>query len=822
MKMEHLWIFALGICLATASPVFRQERMVGEDFVSTGNATIGDRWTVTQTRCRCYFDPSRFDCACCINGGCQCPEYSNEQCVQCGYGSFCGMKQPVIDGVVYDGWTGASECPCPDDPSDHTCACCINGGCLCPHNRHKCVQCGTDCGCDAGCGDGSCGYGPYGDSMYLNRDESSHDGGTPTFLRRNSPIPDSVDLGIGSGNIGDNQMTASSSVDYILGAHRGRLGMVSSYFGLGAWSALYLDQNQYLQIDLLYLTLITGVATQGRGGNSNLEYVTAYYFYYSNDGMLWFAYGGTEPMLLGGNSDADGIVRHNFEHGFHARYIRFSPQYYFGRISMRTEVYGIPPEIPEEERLGLANLALGNPAQFSSTYLPIYDARDAIDGIEDTGAAISEKQLGPWWYVDLLAHYHIFYVTIINIAPGVFDEPSTLKNFVVRVGDDPDIHRNPVCGHVYFELVPLGEMVQRDCRDHNGAPMSGQYVSIQLLTNEPAHLQLAEVLTYGVPKPLPGFYDMPDGSYYLGMESGAIDNAQITSSSHETGHEPFNGRLNRYYNAWIASDDDYHPYIIIDLLALHMITGIVTEGVPVPEESWVHSYMLDFSLDGNEFIPYMDTNGVAKEFEGNHDGYDIVPHVFDQPFVARLVKVMPTGWIRKPAMRIEIVGYKPEPVESDLEGHGVAVGGEECDSVDFDNLEGSIINPDICSAIFPENQDYFDPDEDARIEEFILQNLEVLLSDCLPPEILASIVCGVMYPDCGDFDEVMPACRQFCTHITDECSEELQPDSGSYGSQCGIMPENGHHDNSKCLNALDDDFDIPMNFFREFLAVTNM
>ncbi|XP_006825881.1 uncharacterized protein LOC102809369 [Saccoglossus kowalevskii] len=760
--MSQLWLLALVVWLTSASAMDKNKRAIGLD----QDETVADRWTASPFGCECYFDASRHDCACCIAGACQCPGDNKNKCVQCGYGSLCDQDQPVIEGVISDGWTGPNECACPEDPFDRSCACCTNGGCLCPHNHDKCTQCGNKCGCSDGCDDGLCGAVPSGSPISLDSDEGLPRDGLG-MLNERDPLPGSVPLGVESGLIRDSQMTASSTVDSILGPHRGRLGLYPSYYGLGAWSALISDNHQYLQIDLLYLTLVTGVATQGRSGTINAEYVTSYYIYYSEDGMNWLAFGDAEPLLMKGNSNPDDVVRHNLESGFHARYIRIAPQSYFGRVSLRVEVYGIPPEIPDEEIYGLANLALVKPAQLSSTLHTQFHARIAVDGVEDDGAAISKQQAQPWWYVDLLDHHHVFYITIVNVAAGVFNGLNSLENIVIRVGDDPDIHNNPVCGE-FEDMISLGEMVQVECLDHNGIPMSGEYVSVELKAEYPVHLALAEVLVFGVPIPLPGFSGLPDGSHYLGLESGLIDNSQMTSSSHDPAYPAFHGRLNLFQNAWMPSRDDPVPFIQIDLLHLHMLTAIVTQGVAIPKEYWVTQYQLQLSLDGHDFVPYMDANENVMDFEGNHDGHDIMPHVFNSPFEARVVRVIPKTWVRRPAMRIELIGYKinNEPIVPEPNGGGTGTG--TCEPIDYE----------LCSALLPYDYGHLPNllgvQGGSQFESAILEHiLHVIVSDCLEPEFLTLFICGLMYPGCDGSADVMLPCRQFCELVSSECAEEL-------------------------------------------------
>jgi len=86
-----------------------------------------------------------------------------------------------------------------------------------------------------------------------------------------------------SGAITDGQISASSEHSASLAAIRGRLNVEHSPGKGGSWSAKYLDQNQWLQIDLgSQYTKVTGVATQGRSDNA--QWVTKYMLQFSDGG----------------------------------------------------------------------------------------------------------------------------------------------------------------------------------------------------------------------------------------------------------------------------------------------------------------------------------------------------------------------------------------------------------------------------------------------------------------------------------------------------------------------------------------------------------
>ena len=94
-----------------------------------------------------------------------------------------------------------------------------------------------------------------------------------------------------SGAISDGQINASSAYDERHAAIQGRLRLKGTAIKKGSWTPMKNDSaSPWLQIDLgNYYTSVRGVATQGRDGDSYLEWVTSYRLQYSDNGEN-FAY----------------------------------------------------------------------------------------------------------------------------------------------------------------------------------------------------------------------------------------------------------------------------------------------------------------------------------------------------------------------------------------------------------------------------------------------------------------------------------------------------------------------------------------------------
>ena len=93
-----------------------------------------------------------------------------------------------------------------------------------------------------------------------------------------------------SGAILDSQISASSEWDSNYAAQQARLHFVQTVHRTGAWSARSNNLNQWLQVDLLNTTRVSGVATQGRNGCPCDQWVTKYKLQYSEDGQAFKFY----------------------------------------------------------------------------------------------------------------------------------------------------------------------------------------------------------------------------------------------------------------------------------------------------------------------------------------------------------------------------------------------------------------------------------------------------------------------------------------------------------------------------------------------------
>ena len=116
----------------------------------------------------------------------------------------------------------------------------------------------------------------------------------------------------------------------------------------------------------------------------------------------------------------------------------------------------------------------------------------------------------------------------------------------------------------------------------------------------------------------------------LGMESGAISDAQISASSQwDSNHAAIQGRLNfkaggSKQGGWSALHNNQDQWLQADLGSSKMVTYFATQGRNAAYSQWVTSYKVEYSNDGSSFQYYQE-QGADKVCEL---AYTILLHNF--------------------------------------------------------------------------------------------------------------------------------------------------------------------------------------------------
>ncbi|KAM5291428.1 lactadherin isoform 2-T2 [Glossophaga mutica] len=153
----------------------------------------------------------------------------------------------------------------------------------------------------------------------------------------------------------------------------------------------------------------------------------------------------------------------------------------------------------------------------------------------------------------------------------------------------------------------------------------------------------------------------------LGLKDYTITDAQITASStYKTwglssfSWHPFYARLDKQgkFNAWTAERNSASEWLQIDLGSQKQVTGIITQGArDFGHIQYVASYKVAHSDDGFTWTEYKDEGAEdSKVFPGNLDNNSHKKNVFETPFLARFVRILPVSWHNRITLRVELLG----------------------------------------------------------------------------------------------------------------------------------------------------------------------
>ncbi|XP_034037066.1 coagulation factor VIII isoform X2 [Thalassophryne amazonica] len=144
----------------------------------------------------------------------------------------------------------------------------------------------------------------------------------------------------------------------------------------------------------------------------------------------------------------------------------------------------------------------------------------------------------------------------------------------------------------------------------------------------------------------------------LGMKSGRIEDSQITASNHFNNWEPRLARLelSGYINAWIGKSK--FSWLQVDLRKPTLLHGVQTQGVRVTlKDCFITHFTISYSLDQETWTTY---RGHSKRptyiFNGNMDSSKVKENRFSPPTVARYIRIQPVNFVRRPALRLELLG----------------------------------------------------------------------------------------------------------------------------------------------------------------------
>lgn len=146
-------------------------------------------------------------------------------------------------------------------------------------------------------------------------------------------------FGMESGHITDDQITASSSFsDGRWTPRQARLN-----YDENAWTPAEDSNKEYIQVDLHFLKVLTGIATQGAISKETHKsyFVTTFKLEVSTNGEDWMVYRhGKNHKVFHANTDPSEVVLNRIPQPVLARFVRIRPQTWKNGIALRFELYG--------------------------------------------------------------------------------------------------------------------------------------------------------------------------------------------------------------------------------------------------------------------------------------------------------------------------------------------------------------------------------------------------------------------------------------------------------------------------------------------------
>ncbi|KAG7246437.1 hypothetical protein CRUP_010358, partial [Coryphaenoides rupestris] len=96
----------------------------------------------------------------------------------------------------------------------------------------------------------------------------------------------------------------------------------------------------------------------------------------------------------------------------------------------------------------------------------------------------------------------------------------------------------------------------------------------------------------------------------------------------------------------------------VDLESPKRVTGIITQGAKdFGTVQFVTAFKVSYSNDGQSWTVVKDkTTNTDTIFPGNSDNNVHKTNVFDLPFFARFVRVLPWAWHERITLRLELLG----------------------------------------------------------------------------------------------------------------------------------------------------------------------
>ncbi|XP_051824853.1 coagulation factor VIII isoform X2 [Antechinus flavipes] len=265
--------------------------------------------------------------------------------------------------------------------------------------------------------------------------------------------------------------------------------------------------------------------------------------------------------------------------------------------------------------------------------------------------AWSSQDANPWIQVDLLRPMIIHGIK----TQGARQKFSSLyiSQFTIRHSLDGQTWKNYRGNSTGTMMVFFGNVDASGIKENAFEPP----IIAQFLRLLPSHFSVRSTLRME----LLGC-ELNSCSLPLGVENGAISDAQLTASSHKANvfanWAPSRARLNLEgrTNAWRPRENGRTEWLQVDFGKLMKVTGVTTQGVKsILTSMYVKEFLLSSSRDGKRWT-FFHQNNEVKIFKGNRDYSSPVVNPVEPPLFASHLRIHPWRWANHIALRVEVLG----------------------------------------------------------------------------------------------------------------------------------------------------------------------
>ncbi|XP_018412784.1 PREDICTED: coagulation factor V [Nanorana parkeri] len=276
-----------------------------------------------------------------------------------------------------------------------------------------------------------------------------------------------------------------------------------------------------------------------------------------------------------------------------------------------------------------------------------------FDKTKNTCTGITEKPA----YANKCHTFHAINGIIYNLQGLQMYQDELVRWHLLNMGNTKDIHV------INFHGQTVTESITNEHRLAVYPLIPGSFATVEMRPSKPGLWQLDTEVAEYQQAGMQAIFNIADAdcNFPLGLANGLISDDQISASHYIDYWEPKFARLNNVgsYNAWSAHmNKSSLPWIQVDLQKTHLISGIKTQGASKYfSQYYITEFFVLYSKDKRKWTAFKgNSSTLHKIFKGNIDSSNIKENQFDPPIAARYIRIYPTKYQNKPALRMELLG----------------------------------------------------------------------------------------------------------------------------------------------------------------------